>query len=212
MKKSLAAAAAIFTAITLTACSGNAPSATVKKNGAVSETDTCGMNITFPEGWTVLTGDDIYEKILADNDTGYSDAESLKKAYEKSGTSYVFYAENADKSAQMNITALELTPPEESGIEQLTLEEYAQTNHNDTLLGFQMDGYTLDNTGFTPVSIGGNDGFLSQCDVYTDDTLLMGQQEFTFEYGGCFCSLQAYYQTADTGVQVSAIIGGITAK
>ena len=40
----------------------------------------------------------------------------------------------------------------------------------------------------------------------------MGQQEFTFEYGGCFCSLQAYYHTADTGVQVSAIIDGITSE
>lgn len=211
MKKPLAAAAAILTAITMTACSGNTPSATVKKNGADSEAATCGMNITFPEGWTVLTGDDIYEQIFADNDTGYSDAGSLKSAYEDSGTTYVFYAENADRSAQMNITALKITP-DESGAEQLSLEEYAQTNHNDTLLGFQMDGYTLDNTGFTPMSIGGNDGFMSQCDVYTGDTLLMGQQEFTFEYGGCFCSLQAYYHTADAGIQVSSMIGGITAK
>ena len=210
MKRPLAAAAAILTAVTMTACSGNAPAATVRKNGAESDTATCGMKITFPEGWTVLTGNDIYEKILADNDTGYSDAESLKSAYEKNGSSYIFYAENADKSAQMNITALEITT-DENGAGHLSLEEYAQTNHNDTLLGFQIDGYTLDNTGFTPMNIGGNDGFLSQCDVYTDDTLLMGQQEFTFEYGGCFCSLQAYYHTADTGVQVSAIIDGITA-
>ena len=111
----------------------------------------------------------------------------------------------------MNITALEITT-DENGAGQLSLEEYAQTNHNDTLLGFQIDGYALDNTGFAPTEIGGSSGFLSQCDVYTDDTLLMGQQEFTFEYGGCFCSLQAYYHTADTGVQVSAIIDGITSE
>ncbi len=211
MKKFTAAAAAIITAIALTACSGEVPSASVKNTDSSAEASTCGMNITFPEDWEVLTGDDIYEKIMEENDTGYTDAQELKEYFESSGNSYIIYAENSDKTAQINITALKITADETTG-EQLSLQEYAQTNHNDTLLGWQIDGYTLDNTGFGESSVGGKSGYTSMCDVYSDDTFLLGQSEFTFEYGGCFCSLQLYYHTAEAAERANEIIAGITAQ
>ena len=210
MKKISAAAAAFLTAISLTACSGNAPSATLKKTESSAQAVTCGMNIPFPADWEVLTGDDIYNKLFDNSPGNYADVKELKKSYENSGSSYIVYAADPSHTAMISLTTLKITPDENTG-ESLSLEEYARTNHNDSLLGWQIDGYTLQNTGFENKTIGGADGWESRCEVFTDDALIMGQSEFTFEYSGCFCSLQVYYQTPDAGEQTAGIISGITA-
>lgn len=210
MKKISAAAAAFLTAISLTACSGNSPGATVKKTESSAQAVTCGMNIPFPADWEVLTGDDIYNKLFENSPGNYADAKELKKSYENNGSSYIVYAADPSQTAMISLTTLKITPDENTG-ESLSLEEYARTNHNDSLLGWQIDGYTLQNTGFENKTIGGADGWESRCEVFTDDALIMGQSEFTFEYSGCFCSLQVYYQTPDAGEQTAGIISGITA-
>lgn len=210
MKKISAAAAAFLTAISLTACSGSAPGATLKKTESSAQAVTCGMNIPFPADWEVLTGDDIYDKLFENSPGNYADTKELKKSYENSGSSYIVYAADPSQTAMISLTALKITPDENTG-ESLSLEEYARTNHNDSLLGWQIDGYTLQNTGFENKTIGGADGWESRCEVFTDDALIMGQSEFTFEYSGCFCSLQVYYQTPDAGEQTAGIISGITA-
>lgn len=210
MKKIIAAAAAFLTAISLTACSGSAPTATVKKTENSVQAVTCGMNIPFPADWEVLTGDDIYDKLFENSPGNFADAKELKKSCENNGSSYIVYAADPSRTALISLTSLKKIPDENTG-ESLSLEEYARTNHNDSLLGWQIDGYTLRNTGFENKTIGGADGWESRCEVSTDETLIMGQSEFMFEYSGCFCSLQVYYQTPDAGEQTAGIISGITA-
>lgn len=209
-----ACAAALAAVSALTACSSGGISVKVEQNGSAYEITACGMAAAFPEGWTVLTGDEVYEMMITEGETDYSDAESLKSAFEAAGTSYVFYAENAGKTAHVNITALSLDA-EESDADTLSLRDYAQTTHNTTVLGWQMDGYALSDTGFDAAVVGGTDGFLSQCDVYSDETLetlLLSQQEFIFEFDGCYCSLQTYAKTDTEKAEVAEILAGITAK
>lgn len=209
MKKIVSAFSALLLCFALTGCSGTV-GASVRKTGSGTEASSCGMKLSFPEDWTVLSGDDIYQSLLDNNDTGYTDASELRKAYESGGTSYVLYAENADRSAQINMTALKPTEDDISaGV--MSLEDYARTNHNNSLLDWQMSGYTLENAVFESSTAGNNEGWRSACDVYLDGELIMGQVEFTFEYGGCFCSLQTYYHTPGAGEQAAQIISGITA-
>lgn len=211
MKKTLAAAAALFATISLTACSNGKPEAALKKTDVSADVTTCGMSIQFPADWEVLVGDDVYDKLFENSSGSYADAGKLKESYTANGAAYLLYAANPDQTAMITLTTLEITADETTG-EQLTLEEYARTNHNNSLVGWQMDGYTLENTGFESQNIGGADGWNSSCEVYTDDQLLMGQSEFTFEYGGSFCSLQTYYHTPAAGEDIASITGGITAK
>lgn len=210
MKKTISAAAAVLMTITLTACSGNTVTASLKKTDSSAEVTACGMKISFPAEWEVLTGDDVYQMLFENSSGSYTDARALKESYTKNGASYVVYAATPDQTAMVTLTTLEITADESTG-EQLSLEEYAQTNHNNSLLGWQIDGYTLQNTSYESTDIGGNSGWQSSCEVYTDETLLMGQSEFTFEYAGNFCSLQVYYHTAEAGEAASGVISGITA-
>lgn len=211
MKKTLAAAAALFTTIALTACSGSKPAATLKKTDASADVTTCGMEIQFPADWEVLVGDDVYDKLFENSSGSYADADKLKESYTADGAAYLLYAASSDQTAMITLTTLEITADENTG-EQLTLEEYARANHNNSLIGWQIDGYTLENTGFESQTTGGADGWNSRCEVYTDDQLLMGQSEFTFEYGGCFCSLQTYHHTPEASSAIAEIISGISAK
>lgn len=211
MKKTFAVAAALLAAISLTACSGSKPAAVLKNTDTSADVTACGMEIQFPTDWEVLVGDDVYDKLFENSSGSYADAEKLKESYTSNGASYLLYAASPDQTAMITLTTLEITADESTG-EQLTLEEYARTNHNNSLIGWQMDGYTLENTGFESQTTGGADGWNSKCEVYTDDQLLMGQSEFTFEYGGSFCSLQTYYHTSEAGGEISSIVSGITAK
>ena len=210
MKRIITSAAALFAALSLTACSGNGPDAALKKTDSALEVYACGMKIPFPSDWEVLTGDDVYEK-LYENSTGYKDVKELKENYTGNGAAYLMYAASPDSTTIFSLTSLKITPDGNSG-ERLDLEEYSRTNHNDSLIGWQMDGYSLRNTGFGMTEMGGNSAWESRCEVYTEDSLLMGQTEYTFEYGECFCSLQSYYHTPEAGESASAVIGSISAQ
>ena len=54
MKKTISAAAAVLMTITLTACSGNTVTASLKKTDSSAEVTACGMKISFPAEWEVL--------------------------------------------------------------------------------------------------------------------------------------------------------------
>ena len=161
MKKTISAAAAVLMTITLTACSGNTVTASLKKTDFSAEVTACGMKISFPAEWEVLTGDDVYQMLFENSSGSYTDARALKESYTKNGASYVVYAAAPDQTAMVTLTTLEITADESTG-EQLSLEEYAQTNHNNSLLGWQIDGYTLQNTSFESADIGGHRGTVQQ--------------------------------------------------
>lgn len=211
MKKLIIAAAAAILISGLTACSQAAPTASISKTADSTAAISCGMNIPLPQSWEVLTGDGIYQ-MLFENGEGYKSAEKLKKSYEDIGMSYLIYAVSPDKTAMLTLTSQKITPDENTG-EQLTLEEYARTNHNNSIFTFQASGLSLRNTAFKEDTIAGKNGWISKCEVLSDaesEELLMGQSEFTFEYSGCFCSLQTYYQNTAAGEEISGIISGIT--
>lgn len=215
MKKMIAAAAAALIAISITACSDNkkTPAAAVSSNaGNGTGVTACGLNIAVPEDWEALTGDKIYEELFSNSSEGFETAEELKSSYSDIGMSYVLYAVSPDRTAALTLTALEITRGENTG-EQLTLEEYARTNHNNSIFSFQASGYSLRDTVFAEESLGSATGWLSACEVYPDqdsEELLMGQSEFTFEYDGYFCSLQGYYHSAEAGQQLSELLEGIS--
>lgn len=212
MKKTIAAAAAAILIMGITACSPAAPTASITKTADSTAAVSCGMNIPLPESWEVLTGDDIYD-MLFENGESYDSAEKLKKSYENAGMSYLIYAVSPDKTAMLTLTSQKLTPDENTGA-QLTLEEYARTNHNNSIFTFQASGLSLRDTAFKEDEIVGIKGWTSACKVLSDadtEELLMGQSEFTFEYSGCFCSLQTYYQNTAAEQEINSILSGMTA-
>ncbi len=214
MKRMIIAAAAAILISGLTACSDAAPSASITQTADSSEAVSCGMKIPLPEGWEALTGDGIYDMLFEGGGEGFKTAEELKESYEDNGMSYLLYAESPDRTAVLTLTALKITPDENTG-EQLTLEEYARTNHNNSVFTYQASGMSLRNTDFSEKEIAGTKGWLSACEVLSgaeSEELLMGQSEFTFEYSGCFCSLQTYYQNTAAGEEIQSVISGISAE
>lgn len=209
MKKIIAAAAAAILITGLTACTGSeALTASVQENADGKGASCCGMNITLPKDWEVLTGDSIYEKLFENSSEGYSTAEELKASYTDSGMCYLLYAVSPEQTALMTVTALKI----DTG-EQMTLDEYARVYHDNSLFSLQASGLGIKNAVFSEKTVGGENGWLSAYEVYPDnesEEMLMGQSEFFFEYSGSFCSLQTYYYTAEAGEVTNGIVAGIT--
>lgn len=171
-----------------------------------------GMEIPFPNDWTVSVGDDTYKMLFEDGESGAESAKQLKQSYEEIGMSYLVYAVSPEKTAVFNLTTLKT---EEINGEKPALENYALTNHSDTIFTYQASGMSLQNTKFEQTEIGGRSGFISSCEVLSEPesgVIMLGQSEFTFEQDGCYCSIQVYYMDEASKEETNAVISEIKSK
>ncbi len=213
MKKIIASAAAVIIAAGLCSCSGNTSmqSAVITEEQDGSVVSAAGLEITLPQDWQISAGDDVYTRLFEGGESGYENADELKKSYEDIGLSYLVYAVNPEQTAMVSLTSMKITPDE--GGERLTAEEFARSTHDTGVITYQSGGLKISDSSFSEETLGGRSGFMSRYKVFTDEDdsqLLMGQSEFIFEQDGCFISLQTYYQTDQAGLQTDEILAGVT--
>lgn len=171
--------------------SGCAGSAEVTADGNSVTLPEAGITIDFPEEYSVLTGDEIYESLSGAMSSSAS-AEELKAEYEESGMRYLVQATNGIDI--IVVTAQDMTPDEDT--ERTTLADYARQVHDTTIFEYYASGYrTSENTSLAKATYGGKDGWVSFFEVMlpSEDAkpeFLIGYIEFMFENGADIYSIQ----------------------
>lgn len=165
--------------------SGCSDAAEVALDGSTAAIPAAGIAIEFPDNYTVITGDEIYQTL--GGALSYSaTAEEIKAEYEENGISYLVHA--TDGSDIIVASAQDMTPDEDT--ERTTLEDYARQVHDTTIFEYYASGYrTTENTSLSEASYGGKDGWVSFFEVTTAPTdgeepqFVIGYIEFMFESG-----------------------------
>ena len=172
--------------------SGCAGSAEVTADGNSVTLPEAGITIDFPEEYSVLTGDEIYESLSGAMSSSAS-AEELKAEYEESGMRYLVQATNGIDI--IVVTAQDMTPDEDT--ERTTLADYARQVHDTTIFEYYASGYrTSENTSLTEATYGEKDGWVSFFEVTegaekgSEPEFVIGYIEFMFEEGADIYSIQ----------------------
>lgn len=187
MKKAISTLA-ICAIMTLSGCAG---SAEVTADGNSVTLTEVGITIDFPEEYSVLTGNEIYET-LSGSMSSYSTSEELKKQSEENGIRYL--AQATCDSTIIVVSAQDMTPDEDT--ERTTLADYARQVHDTTIFQYYASGYrTTENTSLTEASYGGKDGWVSFFEVLqpaedAESEFRIGYIEFMFEQGSDIYSIQ----------------------
>ncbi|MGN0650640.1 MAG: hypothetical protein ACI4KM_09415 [Oscillospiraceae bacterium] len=204
MRKILAAAAALLI-MTLCACASGEISAKYSDNTLT--VPAASIKLDIPEGWTVSTGDKVYEGIIRDSGGVFADSAELKKSAKEQGISYIAYAQSPDSSVIMTISVHDMKAAEHTeGYTYLDGRDYAQSVHDGIIFDYQMEGCSTRGTGeFIEDNFGGLDGWLSHFEMYqpTDgaDVYVLGQYELMtqhndFMYMIQLCYAQGFEETA----------------
>lgn len=171
---------------------GCAGSAEVTADGNSVTLPEAGITIDFPEEYSVLTGDEIYESLSGAMSLSAS-AEELKAEYEESGMRYL--AQATDGSTIIVVSAQDMTPDKDT--ERTTLADYARQVHDTTIFEYYASGYrTTGNTSLTEATYGEKDGWVSFFEVTeaaeegSDPEFVIGYIEFMFEEGADIYSIQ----------------------
>lgn len=165
------------------------------------------LRLNIPEGWSAMTGKDIYEEIYPQYSGEFDSAEDMKKALEEMGEQYIAYAVSEDSTALLLVTAQDMT----GGEERPSLEALARTLHNDTLFDYQASGYrTGSNSVFDLTEIGGLEGWLSFFELYISDEeeprFEIAQEMFMFELDSDVYSVQLIYSDKDSGLELGNML------
>ncbi|MDE6030325.1 MAG: hypothetical protein K2G32_01730 [Oscillospiraceae bacterium] len=123
MKKILSLALSGAILMSLTGCAADS----AHMDGSAVIIDSAELRLDIPEGWSAMTGKDIYEEIYPQYSDSFDSAEDLKKAFEELGEEYIAYAVSGDSSAILLVTVQDMTS--DTG-ERPTLEKLARTVHN----------------------------------------------------------------------------------
>ncbi len=171
------------------ALAGCAKAAEVTADGNSVTLSDAAVTIDFPQEYTVIVGDRIYE-VLSGSMSSYSSAEELKAEYEESGIRYL--AQATDGNTIIVVSAQDMTPDEDT--ERTTLDDYARQVHDTTIFEYYASGYrTTENTSLTEAAYGGKDGWVSFFEVITpedESQFVIGYIEFMFEQGSDIYSIQ----------------------
>lgn len=165
----------LITAVLLCGCSGDK----VTVNGNAADVSLAGVRVEFPEGWEILTGNDIYEITFSRAPDEYGSADELKKDLEDNGERYIVYAESPDENA---LALLSSQPLEGSADEELTVGSLARTVHDTTVFEYRVNGYYTESS-LTEETRGGVSGWLSDIKIFEEQgaEVLSEQREFIFE-------------------------------
>ena len=170
--------------------SGCAKASDVTADGNRVSLPDAGISIDFPEEYSVLIGDDIYDSL-----SGVA-PEDAKKENEENGLRYLVQATN--DSNIIFISAQDMTPDEDT--ERTLLADYARQVHDTTIFEYYASGYrTTSNTSLTEASYGGKDGWVSFFEVILpieddDPEFIIGYIEFMFENGNDIYSIHVGMQ------------------
>lgn len=206
MKKTIICAAAGI--LLLSGCAAD-KGAVVGDGGAV-RVESAGIEIDFPENWTVYTGDEMYSLIYERYSDTYSDVKSMKNALKTGGQEYILYALSDTGKAIALVTAQDLTVDSdgEKLDEVVTAADYARSVHDNTIFDYRAGGYITTGSSFGEVTLGGKSGWLSAFDVKEnedDSEILLGMSEFMFEQGNDVYSVQLLYSDEESRAQTEAV-------
>ncbi len=181
-------------------------SAHMDGNAVIIESAELRLNI--PEGWSAMTGKDIYKEIYPQYSDEFDSAEDMKNALEEMGERYIAYAVSEDSAALLVVTVQEMDGGTE---ERPDLEGLARTVHNDTLFDYLASGYrTGSNSVFELTEIGGREGWLSFFELYMSEEeeprFELAQEMFMFELDGDVYSFQLIYSDKDSGLKIGEML------
>lgn len=206
IRKCFALAAA---AVLAAGCSAEAD-VRVEENAAVI--DAAGLRLDIPDGWSVMTGNDIYNEIYPKYSDGFGSAEELRGAVEEAGERYIVYAAPEDGSAVLLAAAQEIS----GGNERPALEKLARSLHDGTLFEYQAGGYrTGSNSVFEQTELAGHDGILSFFELYfprddgrdaSEPQFEMAQELFMFEAGDDVWSVQLICSDKENVLRIEDIL------
>ncbi len=171
--------------------SGCTETSEVTADGNSISLPNAGITLNFPDEYSVLTGNEIYETFSGAMSFDIS-AEELKKSSEENGLRYLAHATNGIDI--IVISAQDMIPDEDT--ERPTLADYARQVHDTTIFEYYASGYrTTSNTSLTEASYGGKDGWVSFFEVIlpledADPEFVIGYIEFMFEEGADIYSIQ----------------------
>lgn len=192
-------------ALLLCGCSADDTAVAIVGNTAVVS----GAEISFPEGWTVTSGDALYEQMA---EQAGCTAEELRTSYDEAGLTYYAQASSGDYAVMAVISSLDMTL--EDG-EQTTLADYARTVHDSTIFEYLASGYkTGKDSSFGEVEYGDKQGWLSCFEVFSADEepqFMLGFSEFFFQQESCIYTIQVCYFDADKKAEAMSVIETISA-
>ncbi len=200
-------AAVLFTAIvTLSGCSENKNSSiTVSENSVTIEPE--GFRFNVPEGWSVLTGDDVYQNIYSSYGDGYESADDMKQAMNAEGLNYIVYAASPDNDAMFTVSSQDMTVTGE-GVERIPADEYARSAHDSMVFSYQASGYKIQEGSFSEIKIDDAPAYLSHFEILDGSNFILGQSETMIESGDLIHSFQICY--ANDSVKQDALSISIT--
>lgn len=200
----------ILCAALLSGCAG-APAVTAEGNKVTF--NEMGTSALFPEGWTVYTGDALYEQIYRSYADSFSSAEEMKELLEESGLEYLAYGLSEDLGSIVTVSVQDMTADTAEEYDS-TAEEYARTVHDSTVFSYQASGYRISGSGFSQETYGGNTGYLSRFEAISTDeeqAFVIGMSEFMFEKGTDMYSIQIVYSAAEDKAEALSVLESMSA-
>lgn len=190
--------------------SGCAAEKTAVVDGGNVRVEGAGIEIDFPESWTVYTGDEMYSLIYERYSDSYSDVKSMKSALKTEGQEYILYALSDSGKAIALVTAQDLTVDSDGKRldEAVTAADYARSVHDNTIFEYRAGGYITTDSSFGETTLGGKSGWLSAFDVREteeEEEILLGMSEFMFEQGNDVYSVQFLYSDEESKAQTAEV-------
>lgn len=204
MKKFLLAVLAAATIMASGCAAGNG----VTSNDGGYTIDALSVSVAVPEGWSALTGDELYEAVYNTYNDGFESPEDMQELMALDGLQYLLYLYDESTGSAVTVSVQDMTVGEESP----TAEEYARSVHDTTLFTYMANGYTTNGTGaFSEAELGGLSGYLSEYQLFdpTDDSFMLGGAEFMTQQGDNMYSFQAIYGTEEAMESTLAVLNGI---
>ena len=209
MKKILTAIV-LCLSLMLTACSGSR-TPDVKVDGNNITLSNTGAVVSFPEGWTILTGNEMYKDILKASDG--DDLQKMIEEYEADGLYYLTSAYSMSDATFVTVAAQDMSPA--NGDERVELADYARTVHDSTIFDFLASGYkTGDDSSFGEAQYGEKKGYLSHFELFSGETddFIFGFTEFYFEHEINVYTVQICYYKQDSATVADKLLTNIKAS
>lgn len=192
----------------LSACAGENA---VTLNGNTVKINAVDLSVAFPEDFSILTGDEVYNALYQGISSDVGSAEDLKKSLEEDGTHYL--AQATGTWAVAVITTQKMTPDDGEG--RVSLEVYTRRVHDTSIFEYYASGYKTnsDVTSLTEETIGGRSGYLSHFEVVSDDEtpqFIFGLYEFFFENKDHLYMIQVMYFEEDCSDKALSIINSLS--
>ncbi len=190
--KKLLAAVLLAAVTTLSGCSSVGI-----KDGAVT-LKKADIRISFPEGFSVVTGSEMYKRLAEKSGGEYADGAELKKECKQSGQEYLALAETEDGSVVCTVSAYDTV---NSDGDEITASELARVTHDSTIFGYLAGGFsTGDNSSFTESTAAGKSAWISHFELLTGEggEFVLGQTEYTISSDDKIYSVQVVYSSENS--------------